>query len=86
MKIAWLVVVCCAAIVAAASYMTAGGEAGGSSTRYGRNADAVLRDTTGARIGTVKLEQRGDSVNLKVAIERGVAPGFHGFHIHAAGA
>ncbi len=86
MKIAWLVVVCCAVIVAAASYMTAGGEAGGSSTRYGRNADAVLRDTTGARIGTVKLQQRGDNVTVKVAIARGVTPGFHGFHIHAAGA
>jgi Cu-Zn family superoxide dismutase len=36
-------------------------------------------------IGVVKLEQDGDSVNIKVSVDDGVTPGFHGFHIHAAG-
>lgn len=85
MKIAWLVVVLGAVVVAAGSYMTVGGEAGGSSTREGRNARAVLHDAAGARIGDVKLEQRGDSVKLNVKVDSGVLPGFHGFHIHAAG-
>ncbi len=60
-------------------------ETGGSSTRDGKDARAVLRDITGARVGAVKLEQDGDSVKLKISIESGIAPGFHGFHIHSAG-
>lgn len=61
------------------------GETGGSSTQQGMKAKASLYGATGNAVGVVKLEQDGDSVNIKIAIDGGVTPGFHGFHIHAAG-
>lgn len=74
-----------AIIAVAALGVGAVAETGGSSTHEGKDARAVLRDAAGARVGAVKLEQDGDSVKLKVTIESGIASGFHGFHIHAAG-
>jgi Cu-Zn family superoxide dismutase len=64
--------------------MAAHGEAGGSASRQGRDARAELHDATGAKIGTVKLEQDGDDVHFKVKVHS-AAPGFHGFHVHATG-
>jgi Cu-Zn family superoxide dismutase len=86
MKKAWFLVLAGLAVVAAGSFVTAGGEAGGSSTREGSEARAVLRDASGAKIGTVKLEQEGDVVEIKVKVEGAVSPGFHGFHVHSVGA
>jgi Cu-Zn family superoxide dismutase len=73
------------AVVAGAAYLTAGGEAGGSSSHEGEQARATLRSAAGIEVGTVKLEQEGDTVRLKVKVESGVSPGFHGFHVHAVG-
>jgi superoxide dismutase, Cu-Zn family len=45
---------------------------------------ATVRNVSGAVLGTVRLE----SVNRKVVVSgrlTGLAPGFHGFHVHAAG-
>jgi Cu-Zn family superoxide dismutase len=84
MKTAWLAIAITAVALGAFAYASTGGEAGGSSSKQGADARAVLRDAAGMRIGTVKLEQDGDNVNVKVKVE-GVAPGFHGFHIHAVG-
>ena len=61
------------------------GESSGSQTPHGKKAHAELRDAANLEIGTVRLRQDGDSVEIKVDIEDGVAAGFHGFHIHAAG-
>lgn len=86
MKKAWLAFATAAAALTAAIYMTAGGEAGGSSTREGSDARAVLSDASGAEIGSVKLVQQGDVVEIKVKVAGAVSPGFHGFHVHTVGA
>ncbi len=64
--------------------LSTGAESGGSSTPQNSKARAVLQDAAGNEIGTVKLTQDGDAVEVKVEVE-GVTPGFHGFHVHAAG-
>src|SRR5687767_13138666 len=84
MKYAWMVMMLGAVIAVAAAYMTVGGEAGGSASSEGSKAQATLHDASGAVVGTVKLEQDGDSVAMKVHVA-GVAPGFHGFHVHGTG-
>lgn len=84
MKRAWLTIAATVAIIGTLAYATAGGEAGGSSSPEGAKARATLHDAAGNTIGTVKLEQEGDSVQMKVQVE-GVSPGFHGFHVHGAG-
>lgn len=61
------------------------GESSGSQTPNDKRAHAELRDAANHEIGTVDLKQDGDTVEIKVDIEDGVAAGFHGFHIHAAG-
>lgn len=60
------------------------GESGGSSTPNDHKATAVLSDANGV-VGTVDLKQVGDAVEIKVEVSDGIAPGFHGFHVHAAG-
>ena len=84
MKTAWLAIAVASVIIGGLAYASAGGEAGGSSSQEGADARAQLYNAAGVRIGTVKLEQDGDNVNMKVKVA-GVAPGFHGFHVHAAG-
>ncbi|HEY8171996.1 MAG TPA: superoxide dismutase family protein [Dehalococcoidia bacterium] len=87
MKKAWGVIAVVAIMVSALAYVTTtGGEAGGSSSHEGARARATLRDANNAIIGKVKLEQDGDVVDIKVNVDGSVAAGFHGFHVHAAGA
>ena len=85
MRAAWFIVIAGVAVLGAAAYMVGGGEAGGSPSAEGSKAQAELHDGTGARVGTVKLEQEGDSVAMKIKVE-GASAGFHGFHVHAVGA
>ena len=85
MKIAWFLVTAMVATIVGVALLARGGEAGGSSSQEGAHALAVLRDGSGSPVGSVKLEQDGDAVKLKVEIA-GAAPGFHGFHVHTAGA
>ncbi len=84
MRLAWLAIAIATVIVAGVAYASAGGEAGGGPSAEGTKARATLLDASSNVVGTVKLEQEGDSVQLKVNVE-GVAPGFHGFHVHAVG-
>ena len=83
MKIAWCVMAIGFAAIAAAAWLT-GGEAGGSATQQGTQARATMHDGAGNVVGTVKLEQEGTLVLVKLSVQ-GVAPGFHGFHVHGAG-
>jgi Cu-Zn family superoxide dismutase len=84
MKTAWLVVAIALAMVGTVAWLTTGGEAGGSSSKEGTKARAELRDALGSKVGTVKLEQDGDNVAIKIKVD-GASPGFHGFHVHAVG-
>jgi len=86
MKRLWVVVAAASIVIGGLSYAIAAGEAGGSSSRQGANARATLHDAAGMEVGTVKLKQKGDSVQLKVKVEGSVPPGFHGFHVHTTGA
>ncbi|HUP85411.1 MAG TPA: superoxide dismutase family protein [Acidimicrobiales bacterium] len=47
-------------------------------------ARGVLKDSTGAVMGTVTFAQKADGVHVRVSAT-GLAPGFHGFHIHDVG-
>jgi Cu-Zn family superoxide dismutase len=85
MKRVWIVVAAASIVVAGLSYVTSGGEAGGSASQEGDDARSTLRNAAGVEVGSVKLEQEGDSVKLKVKVEGTVAPGFHGFHVHTTG-
>jgi superoxide dismutase, Cu-Zn family len=48
------------------------------------SAVAVLRTGAGKAVGTVTLTRVGGKVLVAAAV-RGLAPGFHGFHIHTVG-
>lgn len=51
-----------------------------------RIARATLIDATGETVGKVRFERRGKSPALRVTVlVRTLSPGFHGFHVHAAG-
>lgn len=45
---------------------------------------ATLRDASGAIIGKVRLQEEGGKISVR-AVVSGLAPGFHGFHIHTVG-
>jgi superoxide dismutase, Cu-Zn family len=49
------------------------------------DAAAVVRDAAGAAVGTVRFAQEDGRVRVTAEV-RGLAPGFHGFHVHATGA
>jgi superoxide dismutase, Cu-Zn family len=76
----------CAAFVVAAGALTAplyaggGGDAGGDD----RRARSLLRDASGLSVGVVRLSKNGGKVAVRATVH-GLAPGFHGFHIHAVG-
>jgi Cu-Zn family superoxide dismutase len=52
--------------------------------RSGDRARVVLRDATGQRVGVAVLEERRGKTEVEAEVSR-VAPGFHGFHVHAVG-
>jgi Cu-Zn family superoxide dismutase len=52
--------------------------------RSGKRAWTVLRDTSGQRVGFAVFQERHGETSVKAAVWR-VAPGFHGFHVHAVG-
>src|SRR4029453_14626957 len=51
----------------------------------GGGAGATLPDTGGAEVGWARFEPDNGAVHVKVRAY-GLAPGFHGFHVPAAGA
>ncbi|HEV3377360.1 MAG TPA: superoxide dismutase family protein [Thermoleophilaceae bacterium] len=52
--------------------------------RSGKRAWAVLRDTSGQRVGVATFRERRGKTEVEAEVWR-VAPGFHGFHVHAVG-
>lgn len=52
--------------------------------RSGERAWAVLRDESGQRVGVAVLKHRHGKTDVDAEVW-GVAPGFHGFHVHAVG-
>jgi superoxide dismutase, Cu-Zn family len=52
--------------------------------RSGRRAAATLQNATGQRVGVAFFRERQGEVAVTGAV-RGLAPGFHGFHVHAVG-
>ena len=45
---------------------------------------AFVKDTSGNVLGSVRFARDGDGVKVKAELS-GLAPGFHGFHVHAIG-
>lgn len=79
------------AVVAAAALggvaLTAGfgvALATGGDDRSARRAVAALRDTSGQHVGVAVFKERHGEVSVKASVWR-LAPGFHGFHVHAVG-
>ena len=52
--------------------------------RSGRRAAATLQNATGQRVGVAFFRERQGEVAVTAAVW-GLAPGFHGFHVHAVG-
>ena len=83
------IVVFCAALatllIAAGFYLR--GEGSGHPTAAdddGAGAKAVLRDSNGQRVGSVKFADDDDGVHVKVVVDGPLEGGpFHGFHVHA---
>lgn len=70
-----------AAVLAVSLSALAGGSA---SAGRRRGAIAALKDSTGRSIGVVRLVPRDGKV-MVAARAVGLAPGFHGFHVHTSG-
>lgn len=51
----------------------------------GRVAWADMKDVQGAVVGSVRFTEMNGSVLVRAQIEKGLTPGFHGFHVHTAG-
>jgi superoxide dismutase, Cu-Zn family len=77
-----------AAVAALASVALATGIgvalATGDDDRSGRRAVAVLSDANGQEVGVAVFKERHGKVDVDAEVWR-VAPGFHGFHVHATG-
>jgi Cu-Zn family superoxide dismutase len=77
-----------AAVAAVASVALATGIgvalATGDHDSSGRRAVAVLADASGQKVGVAVLKERHGKVEVSAEVS-GVAPGFHGFHVHAVG-
>jgi superoxide dismutase, Cu-Zn family len=58
------------------------GGAGAGETSMAVTARAVLHDAAGNAMGNVTYSQRNGYVVVRASVH-GLAPGFHGFHIHA---
>jgi len=77
-RIGTLLVVCALAL-GATMVVTLSAGAGG------QEAKARLRNTSGTVVGVVHLSTEADGKILVRVSTSGLAPGFHGFHIHTAG-
>lgn len=65
-------------IAGSAMVANAGGDSSGPEAR------AKLRDASGAVVGELWLQRVGGKISVR-AVVSGLAPGFHGFHIHTTG-
>jgi Cu-Zn family superoxide dismutase len=81
------VLAACAVTVVAVGVLSGGLLAQGSGKYDKRTARATLVDAAGKTVGVARFERRGRSQALRVNVSvRGLAPGFHGFHVHTTGA
>ena len=74
-----------ASVVAVAGLALLGTAAASEKPKSALKAFAVLRDNSSNVVGRVYFFQRGDALSV-VATAAWLAPGFHGFHVHAIGA
>jgi Cu-Zn family superoxide dismutase len=77
-----------AAVAALASVALATGIgvalATGDDNRWGRRAVVALSDANGQKVGVAVFKERHGKVDVSAEVWQ-VAPGFHGFHVHAVG-
>jgi Cu-Zn family superoxide dismutase len=78
---------CAVAAVAVAGGALSGGLLAQGADRHDKRiARATLVDAAGKSVGVVRFERRGRSQALRVTVSvHGLAPGFHGFHVHTTG-
>jgi superoxide dismutase, Cu-Zn family len=74
-----------AALAAAAGALTAAPPYAEGGNDDNGGAKVVLRDAGGAVVGSVRMTHRHGEVFVRASVD-GLAPGFHGFHVHAVGA
>lgn len=56
-----------------------------SESTPGPSAEAVLKDTAGKTIGSLRIDQQSyDKARLTATVD-GLRPGYHGFHVHMKG-
>jgi Cu-Zn family superoxide dismutase len=85
MRGAWkLVAIAAIASVALATGIGVALATGDDEDRWGRRAVAVLKDATGQKVGVVAFKETHGDVDVSAEVW-GVAPEFHGFHVHAVG-
>jgi superoxide dismutase, Cu-Zn family len=74
------------AILASVALVTGIGAAlaTGGDDQSGRRAKAVLHDAAGQRVGVAVFKERRGKVTVSASVW-GVAPEFHGFHVHSVG-
>ncbi len=71
-------------LLAAALYMRSeGGSHPSAAESEGADARAVLHNSAGETVGTVKFSDEEDGVHVKANVDAPFAAGFHGFHVHA---
>lgn len=77
-----------AALVLVAGAFAANASSGGRGGDHRHGSHQVmkvtLRGVDGGKVGTVSLRQTRGQVEVR-GVVRGLAPGFHGFHVHAIG-
>jgi Cu-Zn family superoxide dismutase len=61
------------------------GNAAGGTAQQGATAQAVVRDVKGVAVAVVTFRDAGNGNVVVKAAAKGLLPGFHGFHVHAAG-
>ena len=73
-----------AALALVAGSVLLGSVGAGGALAAGQSAKVTLHDAGGMTVGRVKLTQVGGAVMVRADVQ-GVAPGFHGFHVHGVG-
>ncbi|WP_440069003.1 superoxide dismutase family protein [Streptosporangium sp. OZ121] len=61
------------------------GISGTSSPAPQASAEAVIKDTAGRNIGSLRIDQQPDDKSRLAVAVRGLRPGYHGFHVHMKG-
>ncbi len=84
MKYGLFMVAAFAVLASAIGLYLQSGDGGSVAEAGGDHAQVVVRDASNAPVAVVKLTQEDGEVLVRVTAN-GLAPGFHGFHIHSVG-